>query len=65
MQLDLTRYSRANAEHTLSRLVGRWLVVKARQQATTVGTQQAARNLKRQGVPLALAVSILRMRSPK
>lgn len=38
---------------------GRWLVRKARQQAAEVGYQQAARNLRKQGVPLNIALVIL------
>lgn len=64
MQLDLTRYSRANAEHTLSRLVGRFVVVRARKQAES-SVYRAALNLRKAGYPLSLAVSILRMRNPK
>lgn len=39
--------------------IGRWLASKARQQAIDVGVQQAARNLRKQGVPLELALLIL------
>lgn len=38
---------------------GRWLVLKARQQQARQGTQAAARNLRKQGVPLSLALAIL------
>lgn len=38
---------------------GRWIVGKARRQAAEVGYQQAARNLRKQGVPLSLALIIL------
>jgi hypothetical protein len=38
---------------------GRWIVGKARQQAREVGYQQAARNLRKQGVPLPIALVIL------
>jgi hypothetical protein len=38
---------------------GRWIVGKARQQAREVGYQQAARNLRKQGVPLSIALVIL------
>jgi hypothetical protein len=38
---------------------GRWIVGKARQQARESGYQQAARNLRKQGVPLSLALVIL------
>ena len=42
---------------------GYWLVDKARLQARVLGTQQAARNLRKQGVPLEIALSILGTRS--
>lgn len=38
---------------------GIWLVNKARRQQVEIGTYQAARNLRKQGVPLALALGIL------
>jgi hypothetical protein len=38
---------------------GNWLVWKARQQQMRSGTQVAARNLRKQGVPLHLALIIL------
>ena len=38
---------------------GRWIVGKARQQAREAGYQQASRNLRKQGVPLSLALVIL------
>lgn len=38
---------------------GQWLVAKARRQATESGVQTAARNLRKQGVPLELALRIL------
>ena len=38
---------------------GAWLVDKARRQAAKQGTQAAARNLRKQGVPVELAVRIL------
>ena len=41
---------------------GNWLVAKARAQARKLGTQQAARNLRKQGVPVELAVRILARR---
>ena len=41
-------------------LAGLWLVSKLRQQAAESGVFQAARNAKKQGVPLELALSILR-----
>lgn len=39
---------------------GVWLVRKARAQAAQSGTYAAARNLKKQGIPLELALAILR-----
>lgn len=38
---------------------GIWLVNKARRQQAEIGTYQATRNLKKQGVPLLLALDIL------
>lgn len=38
---------------------GVWLVDKARRQAAELGTQAAARNLRKQGVPLELALLVL------
>ena len=40
-------------------LIGRWLICKARRQARESGIQQAAANLRKQGVPLPLALLIL------
>lgn len=40
-------------------MVGLWLTSKARRQARDLGYQCAARNLRKQGVPLHLALSIL------
>jgi uncharacterized protein YacL (UPF0231 family) len=42
--------------------VGRWLVDKVRAQARTVGVQQAARNLRKQGAPIEVALAILSFR---
>jgi ribosomal protein S11 len=42
------------------RLAGMFLVSKARQQAAEYGTQQAARNLRKQGMPIETALAILR-----
>jgi len=39
--------------------VGAWLADKAQQQATTAGIQQAARNLRKQGMPVELALLVL------
>lgn len=40
-------------------LVGRWLASKARRQQRESGTAQAAANLRKQGVPMPLAMLIL------
>ena len=40
-------------------IAGAWLIAKARRQQVTLGTFQAARNLRKQGVPLQLALAIL------
>jgi hypothetical protein len=42
-----------------SQSVGYWLMAKAREQQARHGTFQAARNLKKQGVPLDFALDIL------
>ncbi len=42
-----------------SQTVGRWLMQKARKQQAEQGTYHAARNLKKQGVPLDYALDIL------
>lgn len=39
--------------------VGAWLADKAQGQVATVGTQQAAKNLRKQGMPLELALLVL------
>lgn len=44
-------------------IAGEWLVAKAQQQAEEVGVYQAARNLRKQGVPVEVAVLILASRS--
>jgi hypothetical protein len=44
---------------------GRWLVAKARRQLREVGPYQAARNLRKQGVPFGLAVRILLGKRPR
>ena len=41
---------------------GLWLACKARRNAEEVGTFQAARNLRKQGVPLNLALALLARR---
>lgn len=38
---------------------GQWLASKARRQASTLGVQRAAANLRKQGVPIELALEIL------
>ena len=52
--------TRANQTARAVRVAGMWLVAKARQQARDMGTQQAARNLRRQGLGLDTALLILR-----
>jgi hypothetical protein len=41
---------------------GYWLVDKARRQAADLGTQAAAHNLRKQGVPIEVALAILAAR---
>ena len=43
----------------IARMIGRFMVAKALDQQNMGGTQQAARNLRKQGVPLAVALLIL------
>lgn len=63
-------YKWAESEHVPGKLVysphdrrgeqaGRWLCMKADQQARQHGVYRAARNLRKQGVPLDLALAIL------
>ena len=40
-------------------LAGAWITNKIRRQQATVGTLQAARNCRKQGLPIALALAIL------
>ncbi len=40
-------------------LIGRWLWAKARRQQREQGTFQAAKNLRKQGVPLPVALLVL------
>ena len=42
---------------------GRWLVTKYRTQAAAFGVQQAARNMRKQGVPIELALLVLTRRT--
>ena len=50
----------SKAVHAITELdAGRWLIDKARSQAKQHGTQRAALNLKKQGVPFGLALRIL------
>lgn len=44
--------------------VGGFVVAKYRAQQAKVGTLQAARNMRKQGFPLALARAVLRRTSP-
>ena len=43
----------------ITRMIGRFMVAKALDQQNMGGTHQAARNLRKQGVPLAVALLIL------
>lgn len=45
--------------HPTLLIAGLWLAQKARRQAREVGIQQAARNLRKQGAPIELALTIL------
>lgn len=46
-------------DHETAQSLGAWLMQKARKQQAEQGTPQAARNLKKQGVPLDFALDIL------
>ncbi len=52
--------TRANQTARAVRVAGMWIVAKARQQARDLGTQQAARNLRKHGLRLDVALLILR-----
>lgn len=54
-----TDTTRANQTARAVRIAGMWIVAKARQQARDQGTQQAARNLRKQGAPIEHALAIL------
>ncbi len=56
----LNESHRATATARAVRLAGMFLVSKARQQARDTSVQQAAKNLRRQGVPLHVSLQILR-----
>jgi hypothetical protein len=43
-------------------LAGFWLASKARRQAAVSGVQQAARNLRKQGAPIEVALALLARR---
>lgn len=43
----------------ITRMIGRFMLNKALDQQSMQGTHQAARNLRKQGVPLAVALLIL------
>ena len=50
-----------NHDHTHAIVhAGAWLYVKARRQAREIGVQQAAKNLRKQGAPIELALQLLR-----
>lgn len=46
-------------DYETAHVLGHWLMHKARKQQAEVGTYHAARNLKKQGVPLDFALDIL------
>ena len=58
---SLSRLEEISNMRTLATYIsaGRWIVGKARRQAAEVGYQQAAKNLRKQGVPLNVALIIL------
>ena len=43
----------------ITRMIGRFMVRKALDQQSMQGTHQAARNMRKQGIPLAIALLIL------
>lgn len=43
----------------MSRSIGAWFIWKYVNLAINVGTQQAARNMRKQGIPLHVALAIL------
>jgi len=51
--------NRQGYDQSTRQSLGGWLMQKARRQQAELGTFQAARNLKKQGVPLDLALDIL------
>lgn len=54
-----TTDTRADRTARAVRLAGMFLVSKARQQARDSSVQQAAKNLRRQGVPIEVALAVL------
>lgn len=48
-----------HTQRTLAIVAGSWIVNKLRRQQREVGTYQAARNAKKQGVPIEVAVAAL------
>ena len=48
----------------LQRAAGRWIVLQALERQRQAGTYAAASEMRRQGVPLAVAVNMLGRRSP-
>ena len=50
---------RADRTARAVRLAGMFLVAKMRQQAIEAGTYRAAANLRKQGVPIAVALAVL------
>jgi hypothetical protein len=51
--------NRQGYDQSTMQSLGGWLMQKARRQQAEQGTFQAARNLKKQGVPLDFALDIL------
>lgn len=51
--------NRQGYDQSTMQSLGGWLMHKARKQQAEVGTYHAARNLKKQGVPLDYALDIL------
>lgn len=47
----------------MNNTIGDWFVAKYRGLALRVGTQQAAANMRKQGVPLEVALLILAVRA--
>lgn len=52
-----------SAGDTVRSCIGEWVEKKYRTQAASRGTQHAALNMKKQGVPIELALAVLARRS--